>query len=197
MPLINLIQEQRLAVKAAERQSRVILMAAVAVGGVGFLASGYFMFESVRLNGRAQALEAMKAKLEPTIKQVDLTKAEIAKLTPRLETLEQAQKNTEKWTRVLAHLTRNTPGGTWLTAVKTAQQDKTKPMMITVNGLSNSQEAVGMFILRLEASEDLENVTLRYTQERIIDAGKQFEFEVSGELVGSKDAEKPKENTSA
>jgi len=197
MPLINLIQEQRLAAKIQERRAHVLLMTTVAVGALSFLGAGYFMFETSRLNAKASTLEQQKAKLAPTIKQVDSNKMEIAKLMPRLETLEQAQKNTEKWTQILSHLTRNTPGGTWLTSMKASQQDKTKPLMVTVTGLSGSLEAVGMFQLRLEACEELENATLKYTQERMVEGGKQIEFEIQSELVGSKPAEKPKENTSA
>jgi len=197
MPLINLIQEQRMLVKAGERRSHVLLMASVGIGALAFLGAGYFTFEASRLNAAANTLEQLKAKLEPTMKLVDANNAEIGKLKPRLETLEQAQKNTEKWTQILQHLTKNTPSGTWLTAIKAAQQDKTKPLIVTVNGLSGSLEAVGMFQLRLEACEQLENASLKYTQERMGDGGKQIEFEIQAELVGSKPAEKPKENTSA
>lgn len=197
MPLINLIQEQRLAAKTGERRAHVLLMTTVAVGSLAFLGAGYFMFETSRLNAKAATLEQQKEKLAPTMKQVDDNKMEIAKLQPRLETLEQAQKNTEKWTQILSHLTKNTPKGTWLTAIKAVQQDKSKPLIVTVNGLSGSLEAVGMFQLRLEACEELENATLKYTQERVVEGGKSIEFEIQSELVGSKPVEKPKENTSA
>lgn len=197
MPLINLIQEQRLAAKKNERKNQALLMTCAGVGALAFLGVGYFMFETSRLNAKADTLEQLKVKLEPTIKQVDFNNGEIAKLKPRLETLLQAQKNTEQWSKILDHLTKNTPSGTWLTSIKAAQQDKTKPLVVTVTGLSGSLEAVGMFQIRLEACEQLENASLKYTQERFADNGKQIEFEIQSELVGSKPAEKPKENTSA
>ena len=197
MPLINLIQEQRLAAKKSERKNHVLLMTCAGVGALAFLGVGYFMFETSRLNAKADTLEQLKVKLEPTIKQVDFNNTEIGKLKPRLETLLQAQKNTEQWSQILDHLTKNTPSGTWLTSIKASQQDKTKPLVVTVTGLSGSLEAVGMFQIRLEACEQLENASLKYTQERFADNGKQIEFEIQSELVGSKPAEKPKENTSA
>lgn len=187
MPLINLIKEQRLEAKKKEQGVQIAVMATLGIGAVCLLATAGLLLDSARLNLQAGALEAKLQELKPIVDELEANNNEIEKLQPRLDTLEAAQKDSETWVKILEHLTVNTPNQTWLNTFKAFQQDRTQPLVITLNGLSQSQEAVGEFLLRLEASEDLENVALKYTQPKFSDSGKHLEFELNADMVGTKE----------
>ncbi len=197
MPLVNLIQEQRLAVKQREQQIRLLLLGVFGIGVLSFMTAGYFTFEAIRLNLAADGLVAQKEKLKPLMDDVDSKKDMIAALNPRVTTLETAQKKTAQWFTILNHLTTNTPDGIWLTEVKAAAPQSDKPTEMSITGLSTSQEAVGVFILRLEACPELENVQLKYTQEKIGPTTKNTQFELSANLAGSAPTEAPIEEGGA
>lgn len=195
MPFINLIQEKRLAARAKEQQVRVGLGVTLCVGVVSLLGAAALMFDATRLNIKASALEQKQRELEPLVKELEFNQSEIEKLQPRIKTLGEAQGFSARWGRVLAHLTANTPPETWLTSVKAYQQDKTTPLALTFNGVSLSNEMVGVLILRLEASEDLENVKLKFTQPKFVEgAENQLEFEIQADMTGTSEAvDGPKE----
>jgi Tfp pilus assembly protein PilN len=185
MPTINLIYEQRIAKRQREQRSRMLVTSTLGVGAFLALLSGYFMFESARLTIVSNQIERRRDELKDSMKQVEENQAAINQLKPRLTTLETALKDTERWSRLMAHLTVNTPSNIKLTQVRCNQPDKSKALQVSFTGTSSTQEEVGVFILRLEAAEDLENVVLKFTQEKVIEGGKAIEFEVTGDLVGS------------
>lgn len=191
MPIVNLIQEQRNAVKQREQQVRMLFVGILAVGAISFLTAGFFTFETVRLHVRANALEKKKEELQPKMDQVVANEEALALLQPRLASLESATVSTEKWSSLLGHLTTNTPDGVWLTGVNALPPTNTTGVVIALTGLSMSQEAVGVYILRLEAAPELENVTLKYTQEKTGPEGNWTQYEISAVLAGTA-PEKPK-----
>ncbi len=194
MPLINLIKEQRIEAQRRERQVQVALMATLGIGALCLVTTAGLMLDGARLNMRGAALEQQIKDLEPLVAELDQNKAEIAVMQPKVKTLEEAQTASAQWGRVLAHMTTNTPEGTWLTNVKAFQQDRTKPMVLTFKGVSKSQDLVGDLILRLELSPDLEKAALKYTQPRPAEGQTLTEFEVEAELVGSgEQSEEPAE----
>jgi Tfp pilus assembly protein PilN len=191
MPFVNLIKEERLAAAARERQIRMFVLLCVAIGGVSFLGAGFFTFEAARYKSKAASLTKALEDAKPYMKQVEVNKAEIAKLEPKIQTLTNAQQATLQWSRILEHLKGNMPEGVWLTGVTCQRQSPTEPVSVSLKGLSTTQEAVGYLILRVETSKDLENPQLVFTQERRTEKGKALEFEVKGILAGSA-PEKPK-----
>ena len=194
MPLINLIQEQRLARKRNEARARSFFLvfvgsAVASVGGFGF-----FWLQSEGLAREKTQLEAQIHKSAPLVKQIDEYKAKYAELSPRLKTLEDAQIVSSRWGRIMTHMSRQTPKPTWLTAMRVQSSDATKPINLSVIGVAPGQEPISEFILRLQNCTDLENVTLKYSQEKMMQFTKAVEFEVTADIVGTADA-KPKEET--
>lgn len=185
MPSVNLIKEDRLAVAVRERQVRLLLVACAVIGASSFLGAALLAFKTQELNAASKQLVATQAKLEPYISQVDANEASISLMQPKIQTLSEAVERTEQWTRILDHLKGNMPKGVWLTNVMSMRQVKTEPITLTFKGFSTTQEAVGLLILRLELSEDLDGAQLKFTQERRTEEGKALEFEVVAELVGS------------
>ena len=121
----------------------------------------------------------------PIIEQTLNNQRQTKMLMPRLTTLENAQETTERWSRVLEHVSTQTPPQVWLTGVRCQAPDPTKPILVSFQGLSLSQEPVGELILRLQNCADLDRLTLKYTQEKLIEQSKATEFMVEADLVGT------------
>jgi Tfp pilus assembly protein PilN len=191
MPLINLIQEQRLAVKRAERRSRTYFLAfaCTAVASVGFY--GLMLYQAETLNNEASRLNAEQQRNAPLMKQIGENQKQYAELSPRLKTLEDAQAISARWGRIMQHISQNTPKDTWLTALRVIATDPAKAINISLVGVAPAQEPIGEFILRMQNCTDLESVGLKYTQEKLINTSKGIEFEVTADIAGTADA-KPK-----
>ncbi|MCH8978413.1 MAG: PilN domain-containing protein [Armatimonadetes bacterium] len=193
MPFVNLIKEDRLAAAIRDRKIRLLALACVAISAVSFVGAAYFTFEAARQNSKVAQLEQTKKRIQPYIDQVNKNQAEIDKLRPRMQTLTSAQGRTQQWSRILDHLSHNMPKGVWLTRVSCQRMTPADPVQVSLTGLSTTNEAVGYLIIRLEASEDLQDSELVFTQERRTEKGKALEFEIKGKLVGSAPAKKTKE----
>lgn len=193
MPLVNLIHEQRLEARARERKVQLGVISTMAIGALCVLATMALMLDATRMNMKASALEKKQAEMEPMLKELQANKTEIAKLQPRIKTLEEAVMFSGKWGLILDHLTTNMPPQTWLTNMKAFQNDPKKPMTLTLNGVSTSQEAVGELILRMQANPEFEAVNLNFTQPKFLQGEQQYEFEIAADLV--KTAEETEEIT--
>ena len=194
MPLINLIQEQRLAKKRNEAKARSFFFVFAGTAVASVAAYGYFLLQTESLGREKAQIEAQIQKNAPLVKQIEEYDAEFAKLSPRLKTLEDAQTVSGRWGRILTHLSHQTPKATWLTAMRVMAADATKPISLSVQGVSPGQEPISEFIMRLQNLNDLENVSLKYSQEKVIQMTKAVEFEVSSDIVGTAEP-KPKEET--
>lgn len=201
MPLINLIQDQRLAAKKNERGARLFFMSFATVGVLSVLSFGTLLIMKESAENEASDLRAKAQQIQPIVDEVEATNREYAKLAPRVTTLTGAQETTTRWNRVLDHLAVHTPTETWLTHLRATQSDPKNPVTVNFQGLSKRQELIGEFILRLQGSDDLANVGLKYTQEKPAANGNQLEFEVTGEIEGTVEEkernETKKEGTSA
>lgn len=189
MPLINLIQEQRLVARSKQKQVQFAMLGTLALGALSVLGTVGLFLDTTRLNFQASALEQKKIELQPTLDELAANQEALETMRPRIETLDTARKDSTKWEEVLAYLTTNTPTDTWLTSVKAFKQDVTTPMILTFNGVSTKQEFVGEFQYRLGRCDELENPTLKFTQPRFSEKGQMVEFEVTADMVGTKEEE--------
>ena len=85
----------------------------------------------------------------------------------------------------MEHFSHHMPQGVWLTQLRCVQASLTDPVTVELQGMAPTQESVSEFILRLQASEDLENVNLKYTQGDKVQERPMIRFEVSGSIVGT------------
>lgn len=182
MPLINLIQEQRLAEKRGESKSRAFFMGFVGSAVVGLGAVGFLMFKTEQAQGEKSTLEANAQKLKPLLTKIEETEAEYNLVGPRVETLQAARGLTDKWDRLLNHLTVQTPDKVWLTSIRGQAQDPKQPITISFGGLANKQELIGEFQLRLQGSPDLENVNFKFSQEKPVANTHILEFAIDAAL---------------
>jgi Tfp pilus assembly protein PilN len=188
MPYINLIQEQRLARRQGERRARLLFGTFLIVLLVAVGAFGYLFFEDQVARRHLASFRKKVAQIQPILDEIEQNQKLLAAMGPRLTTLEQAQESTQRWQRVLDHLSRYMPETMWLTNMKADDKDAAKPVGLGLTGLSPSQDDVGDLLLRLQACTDLKNVTLKYTTERIQGEGKGIEFNVDAEIVGTEEA---------
>lgn len=185
MPVINLIHEQRQAIRTQQRKTKM--------AGLGFVASlvvaagawGVVFMQTESAKAVASDLQAQVDKMEPVLKAIQASEMQYNSLSPRLTTLQDAAMNTQRWARVLEHFSVHMPSGVWLTQLRCSQAADTEPINVELQGIAPNQEAVSEFILRLQASEDLENVSLKYTQGDTVEEQQVIRFEVSGSIVGT------------
>jgi Tfp pilus assembly protein PilN len=185
MPHINLIQEQRLAVLANERKARSYFAVFAGVLAVSGLTYGFFGMETIIVARQAAAIEAQNKRNAPLAKQIEENGKQLAELTPRLATLEDAAAITDRWDHILTHLAVQTPQSSWLTGVRCQGSDPAKPIQVTFLGIATGQTPIGEFILRLQNLKDLENVSLRFTNEKLISTTTGIEFQIDSDLFGT------------
>lgn len=185
MPYINLIQEQRLTAQANERKARSFFFTFIGALVASVSTYGYLTMEGVFVSRQAAVVEAQNKLNEPLVKQIDENGKALADLTPKLKTLQDAKDVTDRWNRILNHLAVQTPSDAWLTGLRCAGSDPTKPITISFLGISTAQSTVGEFILRLQNQHDLDNVNLDHTNEKFISDDKAFEFKVDADIVGT------------
>jgi Tfp pilus assembly protein PilN len=186
MPIINLIQEQRIADQKRDQGVRMAMFTCMATVAFGVLGYGILMFEQQasqaeisRLNQEIEANKPIVARIDDTTKQEDALK-------PRLTTLGEAQKVTDKWADILKHLQTQTPQDTWLTGLQTPAVTDDKPITLVFTGTARAQEPVSEFILRQQNQPFLANVTLHFTQaKRAMQNGKFIDFEMGAEILDS------------
>ena len=198
MPLINLIHEQRLLVRQREQKIRILMLATFGLGVFAFLATGFYLFNTARYQVMVGSLELKKGALQPLMKQLHTNELDQKSLEPKLDTLTSATKATEQWFNLMDYMTVNIPKSVWLTNMKTTSSpDAEAGITISIGGYSLNHDEIGEILLRLEACPDLEGVTLKFSQERLIDQNKLLEFEINAVLHGSRVMKKVKEKESA
>ncbi|MFQ3588091.1 MAG: hypothetical protein SNJ74_12780 [Fimbriimonadaceae bacterium] len=182
MPMINLIEEQRLALKRAEAKTRLAFFAFVVVLGLAVVGNGALLFVGEVTNAEASRLRAKAQMQKPLTTQIEAAQKVLAEMTPRLTTLQNAQEFTNKWSRILTHLTKQTPENITMSGIRANAADPSKPIAVTFMGTSTKLETVGEFLLRLQLCEDLESIQLRFAQERTTTGPRMIEFETAADI---------------
>jgi Tfp pilus assembly protein PilN len=198
MPLINLIHEQRMATRREDRKVAGLMLGFGGSLVLSTLVWGALFLSAQNLDQERIALQAEVDKVKPTIKLIESSEHQYSILSPRLTTLEDAALSTQRWARVLDHVSRSIPTGTWLTQIRCSQAAPTDPVIIELQGIAPDLGASSEVILRLQGSKDLENVNVRYTQEEVMDELRLIKFEVVAGVKGSQiELPKPKEGEEA
>lgn len=185
MPLINLIHEQRQAARTNERKERIAVAGLIGSAVLSAGAWGAIWFQGENAKNEVAELQAQVDKQKPIQQAIQASEMQFNALSPRLATLQDAALSTQRWGRVMGHLSHHVPQGVWLTQMKCSQAAITDPVSIEWQGLAPSQELASEFILRVQASEDLENVQLKATSGDQIQDHQMIRFELKGDLVGT------------
>jgi Tfp pilus assembly protein PilN len=188
MPIINLIQEQRLAEARRDQGVRIALFVLMGTISLGVLSYGILIFQRQALLAEESRLDADIKANEPIMKQIDAIGATENTLKPKLQTLIDAQKVSDKWEDILTRLETQTPPDAWLTGLQCPQVSDDKPIELVFTGTSRAQRPISEFILRTQNQPCLENVMLHFTQEkRSTGTSRAIDFEMGAEIKDSSD----------
>ena len=185
MPFINLIQEQRLVARRNETLSRTCFIALVAVSGCVVVGWGFLTFQLDQVRGQQARWRNDIQRQVPMIAEITLNTKESAILEPKVKTLEDGQKLTDKWSHILAHLTVQTPKDTWLTAVRGTSVDEENPTTVSFVGMSTGQEPVSELTRRLQNAKDLDAVNIKNTHPKEWNGKPMVEFEIVAQVKGT------------
>ncbi len=181
MPSINMIAPRRAEKRRLESNVRRLLIAIVVEVALVALVGGFMMSQIYRTRSMAQSLDVQLTKLQPTVSKIQSFEKMTKGLGPKLDTLNDAKTDTFRWCRVMHNLSLSVPDHTWFTRISTehAMQDA-DTVKVNINGLSISQEMVGLTMLRLHDNvPDFSTVDLQYTQKASAGSMNGVEFEVA------------------
>ncbi len=191
MPFINLIADQRFAIQQRVKQSRIAFLGAAAVASIGVVSFGYLSYLAGSEGAHLAQLNSEQEKTYPLQQQIAANSKAEDDLKPKLQTLQDAQTITAKWSDILGHLTTQTPAGLWLTNIRSAGTDPTQPVEANFIGDSTSQALISDYVFRLQNCDSLTNVTLKFTEQKATSSQKKTDFEIDAQVVGTAD-QKPK-----
>jgi Tfp pilus assembly protein PilN len=197
MPLINLIEEQRISRRSDRAKARTALITLSVTSMLTLSACAFLWIESEGLDAEVRRLHDHARKVKPILSEIESSRTTLAKMEPKMQTLENAHEITGKWNRILNHLTVQTPPELWLTAIRATSSDPTKPIEVNYMGIGSELNKIGEYILRIQSCEDLENVNLKFTQEKVVSGGTGIEFEIYSSVVGTAEAVDKSEDAKA
>lgn len=185
MPFINLIQEQRILAKRSENLSRASFVGLISMSSAIVLLWGGLTFAVDKARNEQARLRNEIQRQAPILSEITLNTKEAAILEPKVKTLEEGQKLTDKWSNILGHLAVQTPKDAWLTAIRSTNQDEESPTTISFLGMSPGQELVSEFIRRLQNAKDLDAVNIKYTHPKEWNGKSLVEFEITAQVKGT------------
>jgi Tfp pilus assembly protein PilN len=194
MPLINLVQERQQATRRNENQARILFFACVGVSGLSVFGFLTLSLVAVGVNATAARMKADLAKVAPQERIMQANERDFNALQPRLVVLQTATKMTDKWNRILTSLVTETPSGAWLTAIHGNCQDPKKPILVGLVGKGSEQRVIADLMLRTQTMDDLENVSLKFTEKHTDSEADTIDFELDADVKGTapeKKADKP------
>jgi len=190
MPSINMI-----AAMGAERKrlEQLIRITAIVIVGEVAIALFIFGFMTTRVYSASQQMGDLDKKLmqlQPTVVKIHDYDAEIKKLEPRLNLLDDSRQQTMLWHSVLRNLACSMPKNTWIGSVATSNviapgsgTTKQKPStMLDIFGTSTSQALVGETMLRMNKFPEFEKVELNYTQGKSDSTDNLVDFRIGATL---------------
>ena len=198
MPNINLIAERREEKKRWERITRQLFFGLAASVTAFVLMTLFMTAERLNRGSVLNETEAKMQKLQPKLEQIARIKKETGELTPKVETLQAARTNTQRWRAVMQVVSQAVPENTWLSgmsATGVGGDDTT----INLVGITNTQTHVGETMTNLGSHPLFDRVELRYTQASVPaggppgdTTGQRVQFEIGAHLRGApKKEEKP------
>lgn len=188
MPNINLIAEQIQAKREQQKKSRAWMLAFAGASCVTLLAFGFLTLRMEMLSAQHRNLQAKQQQLKPFEDEIAANEGLLNVMKPKLVTLSKARIDTQRWLRILDHVALVMPPNTWVTQLKSQNpSDPTKPVEVSWTGMSAEQNLVGELMLRLQRSEFLGAVELKYTDERRNANGVGLEFQINALVPGTEE----------
>lgn len=190
MPNINLIAVRRAEKKRLETNTRRLFFGLTGEIAVLVLLGSLIGARQWQLRDALSEANAQITKLQPVLDRIDQIQKETKALQPKVETLEAAKTDTLRWRAMLQIVSQSIPNSAWLSGITSATlNDETT---ITITGLAGSQTLVGETMTRLGAYPVFDKVELRFTQlaSTPLDSAPRISFEIGAHLASTRPAEK-------
>jgi Tfp pilus assembly protein PilN len=189
MPYINLIHEQRQAARAEANKTRTALFSFVGVTTLSLLLAGTQVIAKESTESETANLKKNLARIQPMLKEIDSMKAEITSLRPRLDTLQNATAQTEKWNQILQHMRSSTPEALWLTDIRSKAGKPADGVQFTIKGSTIksdvSNQRVSELMQKMELCAAIENINLKFTEEDKVNEQDVLSFEILARVAGT------------
>jgi Tfp pilus assembly protein PilN len=185
LPSINMISPRRAEKRRLEANVRRLVVVILAEAIATVLVCGFMVSKILRAQSGISDLQITIAKLQPTVAKIDYYEKATGELKPKLDTLNQAKSITLRWQRVLDNLSVSMPDKTWLTriAAQSPATPEAKEMVVSMNGVSASQQLVGETMLRIQNSvRDFDHLDLHFTQKSASGGQDAVEFEIAASV---------------
>jgi Tfp pilus assembly protein PilN len=182
MANVNLISARRAERVRLAKIARAVAGAVVVTGIIGFGTVAFAAGQFLVARSRIASAEAELVRLKPVLAGIEAAEAEREVLRPKLVTLTDAQKSTNRWFGIMDGLKRAVPDQTWLTNIS-VEAGAEGPGLLRINGMTTSQSRVGETMFRLNQQTDFySGIDLRYTQVSKFDTVDAVEFELAAQL---------------
>lgn len=180
MPSINMIAPRRVEKKRMESTVRKLVVAILAEAVLIACMTGFMASRIYGTRAMVGDLDVQLTKLQPTVNTIEQYDKSTEELRPKLDTLNQAKDATLLWCRILDDLSASLPDKTWLTRLASnPPQPNASEMVVSLNGVSASQELVGETMLRMQTHvTDFSRLDLHFTQKNTIGSLTAVEFEM-------------------
>ncbi len=194
MANINLISARRAERVRLTKVTRGLLAGLAGSSLLGFCGISFITIQLIGVNGRFGDVDVKLAKLRPVLKQIEADEAERKTLQPKLVTLTEAQKKTQRWFDIMEGLKRAIPEETWLTNLS-VEGAGSGGGVLRLDGVTVSQTRVGETMFRLTQQPDFyKKVDLRFTQSNQMADRQSVDFELAAQLVGTEPEKKEQAN---
>ncbi|MBC8140852.1 MAG: PilN domain-containing protein [Armatimonadetes bacterium] len=137
MPNINLVAARREEKRNVTTLSRQLFMGLIASGAILFGVVAWSGISAATQGAEIKRLDAELVKLEPQLEKIKQRDADIASLTPRVKTLDNARISTLQWHELLGILAQATPSTVYYTGITTGQEGETAT--VNLKGVAPSQ----------------------------------------------------------
>ncbi|MBL8087156.1 MAG: hypothetical protein JNM85_03680 [Chthonomonas sp.] len=193
MPYINLIHEQRMLQQQNERKARFAFVGFVGATTLFTVLAGFQIIAKEGVDGETADLKKNLSKIQPMLKDISVMEKDLAELKPRLQTLQNAQEMTRKWTEILKHMTTSTPESLWLTDIRSKSSKSNEGVQFSIKGKTmagettdqNSQGRVGSFMQRLQLCSAMDKWDLKYTEMDRVQEHQVLSFEIIARVAGT------------
>lgn len=198
MPSINMIAARGMERKRLEQLIRITAIVIIGEVAIALFIFGFMTTRVYSANQQMGDLDKKLTQIQPTVDKIHDYDAEIRKLEPRLNLLDNSRQQTMLWHSVLRNLACSMPKDTWVSSLSTSSitaqgSGSAKPMpstVVDISGTSTSQALVGETMLRMNKFPEFEKVELNYTQEKSDTKNNLVEFRIGASLkpINSKKA---------
>lgn len=183
MANINLISARRADRLRMNKIARGMMGGLVGAVLLGLGSVTFNLVQYKLAEGRIATVDKHLNTLRPIRDRITAAEKQRMELLPKLKTLEEAQKKTERWRGMLAGFKQAVPEQTWLTSFALESASGDGPRTLRLNGVTVNHGRVGETMIRLlQQPQFYQKVDLRQSTTSSSETSTSIEFELAAQL---------------